>query len=151
VQGVSTRKVAAITQPLCGFEVSSAQVLRATAELDQPCKQWRERRLDQRAYRQVDARYDKVREGGLVIDLGRLQAIGIDVEGGGHLLGLSVSRSEAEVHWREFLQSLAEGGLSGMRLITRDDHAGLEAVREGVFPSVPWHREQIHLRQNGAQ
>jgi transposase-like protein len=151
VQGVSTRKVAAITEQLCGFEVSSAQVSRATAELDEHFKQWRERSLGQMPYVQVDARYEKVREGGLVIDQALLQAIGIDREGRRHVLGLSVSRSEAEVHWREFFQSLVKRGLCGVRLITSDAHTGLEAARKAVFPSVPWQRCQFHLQQNAAQ
>ena len=151
VQGVSTRKVKAITEQLCGFEVSSSQVSRATAELDEHFKQWRERALGEMAYVQVDARYEKVREGGLVIDQALLQAIGIDLEGRRHVLGLSVSGSEAEVHWREFLQSLVERGLSGVRLITSDAHSGLEAARKAVFPSVPWQRCQFHLQQNASQ
>ena len=151
VQGVSTRKVKAITEQLCGFEVTSSQVSRATAELDEHFKQWRERGLGEMAYVQVDARYEKVREGGLVIDEALLQAIGIDAEGRRHVLGLSVSRSEAEVHWREFLQGLVERGLSGVQLITSDAHSGLEAARKAVFPSVPYQRCQFHLQQNASQ
>jgi transposase-like protein len=151
VQGVSTRKVKAITEQLCGFEVSSSQVSRATAERDSHFKQWRERPIGEIAYLQLDARYEKVREGGLVIDQALLQAIGIDLEGRRHVLGLSVSRSEAEVHWREFLQSLVERGLCGVQLITSDNHAGLEAARKAVFPSVPWQRCQFHLQQNASQ
>jgi transposase-like protein len=151
VQGVSTRKVAAITEQLCGFEVTSSQVSRAMAELDEHFKQWRERPLGQMAYVQVDARYEKVREGGLVIDQALLQAIGIDSQGCRHVPGLSVSRSEAEGHWREFLQRLVERGLSGVRLITSDSHTGLEAARKAVFPSVPWQRCQFHLQQNASQ
>lgn len=151
VQGVSTRKVKAITEQLCGFEVSSSQVSRATADLDEHFKQWRERPLGEMAYLQVDARYEKVREGGLVIDEAVLQAIGIDLEGHRHVLGVSVSRSEAEVHWREFLQSLVARGLCGVRLITSDDHAGLEAARKAVFSGVAWQRCQFHLQQNASQ
>ena len=151
VQGVSTRKVKAITEQLCGFEVTSAQVSRATAELDEHFNQWRERPLGEMAYLQVDARYEKVREGGLVIDEALLHGIGIDAEGRRHLLGLSVSRSEAEVHWREFFQRLMQRGLCGVQLITSDDHAGLEAARKAVFPGVAWQRCQFHLQQNAAQ
>jgi putative transposase len=151
VQGVSTRKVAAITEQLCGFEVTSSQVSRATAELDAHFKQWRERSLGEMPYVQVDARYEKVREGGLVIDQALLQAIGIDRQGRRHVLGLSVSRSEAEVHWREFFQSLVKRGLCGVQLITSDAHTGLEAARKAVFASVPYQRCQFHLQQNAAQ
>ena len=151
VQGVSTRKVKAITEQLCGFEVSSSQVSRATAALDEHFKQWRERPLGEMAYLQVDARYEKVREGGLVIDEAVLQAIGIDREGRRHSLGVSVSRSEAEVHWREFLQSLVGRGLCGVQLITSDSHSGLEAARKAIFPGVAWQRCQFHLQQNASQ
>ena len=150
VQGVSTRKVKAITEQLCGFEVTSSQVSRATAALDEHFKQWRQRPLGEMAYLQVDARYEHVREGGLVIDEALLQAIGIDSEGRRHVLGLSVARSEAEVHWRQFLQTLVQRGLAGVQLITSDDHAGLEAARKAIFPGVPWQRCQFHLQQNAA-
>lgn len=151
LQGVSTRKVAAITEQLCGFEVTSSQVSRATAELDEHFQQWRERPLGEMVYLQVDARYEKVREGGVVIDEALLQAIGIDRQGKRHCLGVSVSRSEAEVHWREFLQSLTKRGLCGVELITSDDHAGLAAARKMVFPGVAWQRCQFHLQQNAGQ
>lgn len=151
VQGVSTRKVKAITEQLCGFEVSSSQVSRAVAELDECFKQWRERPLGEMVYVLFDARYEKVREGGLVIDEALLQAIGIDRQGRRHVLGVSVSRSEAEVHWREFFQRLVVRGLCGVQLITSDDHAGLEAARKAVFPGLPWQRCQFHLQQNAAQ
>ena len=151
VQGVSTRKVAAITEQLCGFEVSSSQVSRATAELDEVFDEWRRRPLGEIAYLQVDARYEKVREGGIVIDEAVLWAVGIDAEGRRQVLGVSVARSEAEVHWRAFLSGLVSRGLRGVRLITADDHAGLAAARKAVFPSVPWQRCQFHLQQNATQ
>lgn len=151
VQGVSTRKVAAITEQLCGFEVTSSQVSRATAQLDETFKQWRQRPLGQMPFVQMDARYEKVREGGVIVDQATLTAIGIDPEGKRHILGVSVERSEAEVHWRSFLQSLVERGLSGVKLITSDDHAGLRAARVAVFPSVDWQRCQFHLQQNASQ
>jgi transposase-like protein len=99
----------------------------------------------------MDARYEKVREGGLVIDQAVLVAIGIDSEGRREVIGVSVSRSEAEVHWREFLQSLIERGLVGVKLMTSDSHTGLGAARKAVFPSVPWQRCQFHLQQNASQ
>jgi transposase-like protein len=102
-------------------------------------------------YLQVDARYEKVREGGLIIDQAVLVAIGIDLEGRREVIGVSISRSEAEVHWREFLQSLMKRGLSGVKLITSDSHTGLGAARKAVFPSMPWQRCQFHLQQNASQ
>jgi len=151
VQGVSTRKVKAFTEQLCGFAVSSSQVSRATAALDEHFKQWRERPLGERVYVQVDGRYEKLREGGLVIAEALLHGLGIDREGRRHVLGVSISRSEAEVHWREFFRTLAGRGLGGVQLITRDNHAGLEAAGKAVFPGVPWQRCQFHLQQNASQ
>jgi putative transposase len=151
VQGVSTRQVKAITEQLGGFEVSSSPVSRATAESDEHFKQWRQRPLGEMVYLQFDARDEHLREGGLVIDEALLQAIGIDRQGRRHVLGVSVSRSEAKAHWRAFVQSLVARGLCGVRLITSDDHAGLEAARQAVFPGVAWQRCPFHLQQDASQ
>jgi putative transposase len=148
VQGVSTRKVAAITEQLCGHEVSSSQVSRATAELDQSLRAWRERRLAEYAYVYLDATYVPVRQDGQVRDAAVLIAVGLTNAGKRSIIGLSVSLSEAEVHWRQFLQSLVERGLRGVRLIISDAHAGLKAARQAVFGGVPWQRCQFHLQQN---
>jgi transposase-like protein len=148
VQGVSTRKVAAITEELCGFEVSSTQVSRAAQLLDDELQQWRSRPLGEIPFLILDARYEKIRHGGSVVDCAVLVAIGINPDGKRSILGVSVSLSEAEVHWREFLNSLTQRGLCGVTLITSDDHAGLKAARKAVLPGVPWQRCQFHLQQN---
>jgi transposase-like protein len=106
IQGVSTRKVAKITEQLCGFEVTSTQVSKVTQELDETLKIWRERPLGHYDYLILDARYEKVRHGGQVRDLACLVGIGIDSAGRRQVVGASVSLSEAEVHWRTFLQDL---------------------------------------------
>jgi putative transposase len=148
VQGVSTRKVAEITRELCGSEVSSAQVSRAAALLDQELHAWRHRPLGAMPYLILDARYEKVRHGGSVIDCAVLLAISVTPEGQRSVLGVSVALSEAEVHWRTFLQSLIERGLYGVQFIVSDDHAGLKQARKACFPGVPWQRCQFHLVQN---
>jgi transposase-like protein len=148
VTGVSTRKVAQITQELCGFDVSSTQVSRATALLDEELDAWRTRPLGEIPYLVLDARYEKVRHGGSVVDVALLLAIGVQADGKRSVLGVSVSLSEAEVHWRTFLTSLLERGMHGMRLLVSDDHAGLKAARQATLPSVPWQRCQFHLQQN---
>ena len=148
VQGVSTRKVAQITEQLCGFSVSSSQVSRASAELDALLDQWRERELGAYPYLFLDSRYEKVRQGRLVRDCAVLVASGVALDGKREVLGVSVSLSEAEVHWRGFLQSLQRRGLHGVRLIVSDDHAGLKAARRAVFAEVAWQRCQFHLQQN---
>lgn len=148
VQGVSTRKVAAITKELCGLDISSSQVSRAARLLDEELQQWRNRPLGEIPYLILDARYEKIRHGGCVIDCAVLVAIGITSDGKRSILGVSVSLSEAEVHWREFLARLIERGMHSTRLVTSDDHAGLKAARKAVLPGVPWQRCQFHLQQN---
>ena len=83
-----------------------------------------------------------------MIDQALLIAVGINLWGKRELLGLSVSLSEAETHWRDFLESLKGRGLHGVELIISDDHAGLKAARKAVFPGVPWQRCQFHFAQN---
>lgn len=151
VQGVSTRKVAAITEQLCGHEVSSMQVSRAAAQMDGVLEAWRTRPLEQIVYLYLDARYEKVRQDGRVADAAVLVAAGVDRAGRRQLLGVSVALSEQEAHWRAFLQSLVERGLSGVQLIISDAHFGLKAARQAVFGGVPWQRCQFHLQQNAGQ
>jgi transposase-like protein len=148
VQGVSTRKVAAITERLCGTSVSSSQVSQATAQLDEVLQAWRQRRLSECPYLYLDARYEKVRLEGQVRDAAVLIAVGVTLSGKRIILGVSISCSEQEVHWRAFLSSLIERGLSGVQLIISDAHSGLQAARRAVFGGVPWQRCQFHLQQN---
>ena len=148
VQGVSTRKVTEITRELCGLDVSSSQVSRATKLLDEELEAWRTRPLGKLSYLILDARYEKVRHGGTVVDCAVLVAVGVLPNGKRTVLGVSAALSEAEVHWREFLQSLVARGLHGVELIPSDAHEGLKAARKGVFPGVPWQRCQCHLQQN---
>jgi len=148
VQGVSTRKVKAITEQLCGVEISAMQVSRATAQLDEVLQEWREWSLGEITYLYVDARYEKVREAGQVRDAAVLVASGITPEGERQVLGVSVSLSEHETHWKAFLKGLKDRGMNGVKLVTSDDHLGLGAARRAVFGSVPWQRCQFHLQQN---
>jgi putative transposase len=150
VQGVSTRKVAAITEQLCGVELSSMQVSRAAAQLDEVLHSWRTRPLGVTPYVLLDARYEKVRIDGQVRDAAVLIAMGITDTGKRTILGISVSVSEQEVHWRTFLQGLLARGLSGVQLITSDAHTGLQAARVASFGGVPWQRCQFHLQQNAS-
>jgi len=150
VQGVSTRKVTQIVEQLCGLEVSSSQVSRCSALLDAELELWRNRSLSAKRmeFLMLDARYEKVRYDGVVRDCAVLSAIGIDDEGRRSVLGVSVALSEAEVHWREFLASLQERGLHGVKMVVSDSHAGLKAALTARLPSVPWQRCQFHLQQN---
>jgi transposase-like protein len=150
VQGVSTRKVKAIVEQLCGSGVSSSTVSRAAAALDESLQAWRSRPLGEIIYLFLDALYEKIRQDGQIRDAAILIAAGVDRLGKRHLLGISVSLGEQEIHWRTFLQSLVARGLSGIQLITSDDHAGLKAARIAVFGGIPWQRCQFHLQQNAS-
>jgi len=148
LEGVSTRRVQDITEKLCGYEVSSTQVSRVTQELDGQFETFRNRPLGEICYLLFDAIYLKVRHNGAVIDMAILLAYGVTPEGKREILGASASLSEAEVHWRQFLEHLQSRGMKGVRLIISDDHAGMRKARMGVFPSIPWQRCQFHLSQN---
>ncbi len=150
VQGVSTRKVSAIVEKLCGSQVSSSLVSQAMAELDPLLEAWRKRALGEAAYLFLDARYEKVRQDGHVVDLAVLMAQVVDGEGKRRLVGVMLGQGEAETYWRTFLQSLVQRGLCGLRLIVSDAHAGLARARKAVFGGVPWQRCQFHLQQNAS-
>ena len=148
VQGVSTRKVAAIIERMCGSEVSSTQVSKAAAMLDEKLEKWRNCELGETVYLYLDARYEKVRQDGQVRDAAVLIASGVIPDGHRKVLGVSISLSEHEIHWRTFLDSLVKRGLRGVKLIISDDHPGLKAARKAVFGGLPWQRCQFHLQQN---
>jgi len=148
VQGVSTRKVTSVLKKLCGLEISSTQVSNASKLLDEELEKWRNRPIGRIQYLQIDARYEKVRQDGMVLSCAVLVATGVMEDGKRTILGTSVSLSEAEIHWRNFLLDLKKRGLHGVKLITSDDHSGLKAALRSVFPSVPWQRCQVHLQRN---
>jgi putative transposase len=154
VQGVSTRRVGPILAQLAGtLEISSMQVSRAAAQLDAQLEIWRNRSLCSLAhpYLILDARYEKVRRDGTVLDCAVLVAIGVDASGTRTILGVSTALSEAHVHWGAFLDSLQARGLHGVTFLVSDDHAGLRKALVSRFPGVPWQRCQFHLQQNAAQ
>ena len=148
VQGVSTRKVAKITSELCGLDVISNQVSRVAKLLDDELEAWRNRPIEEIEYLIVDARYEKVRVSVSVRDCAVLIAIGIQPSGQRSVLGVSVSLSEAEVHWRKFLSSLKTRFIHGVKLIVSNAHEGIKAARQATFAGVPWQRCQFHLAQN---
>ena len=106
VQFVSTRKVKIITEELCGLEISTMQVSRATVQPDEVLQKWRERPLGEVIYLYVDARYEKKREAGQVQDAAVLVATGITLAGERQVLGVSVSLSEYEARWKAFFERI---------------------------------------------
>lgn len=148
VKGVSTRRVSDIVEILCGTEVSSSQVSRLGKELDKEVSAWRARPLGQIQYLVLDATYESVREDSSVVKQALLVAIGVDYNGNRHILDTAVAGSEAEINWRNFLEGLIRRGMHGLQMITSDDHAGLRAAINAVFPGILWQRCQFHLQQN---
>ena len=148
VKGISTRRVTGVLEKMCGLEISSTQVSRASEMLDEELGKWRNRKLGEYPYLILDAHYEKVRINGSVQSCAVFTAIGVNTDGKREILGVSVSLSEAEVHWRAFLKSLLDRGLHGVRLITSDAHSGLKAARQSLFNGVQWQRCQFHLQLN---
>lgn len=148
VKGVSTRRVSDIVEILCGTEVSSSQVSRLAKELDAEVESWRASPIGQIQYLILDARYESVRVGSQVTKQALLLAIGVDYSGKRHILDTTVANSEAEINWRLFLEGLIRRGMHGLRMITSDDHSGLRAAIDAVFPGILWQRCQFHLQQN---
>ncbi|MFG6532189.1 MULTISPECIES: IS256 family transposase [unclassified Sulfitobacter] len=148
VKGVSTREAEAVMREFGIESLSSSQVSRAAKLLDDELAAWRNRPLGEIKYLILDARYEKMRHGGIVRDAAVLSAIGIGPDERRRVLGVSVALSEAEVHWRAFLESLQARGLRGVQYIVSDDHAGLRAARRAVFGGATWQRCQFHLAQN---
>jgi transposase-like protein len=151
VQGVSTRKVAAVTEALCGTRFSKSQVSALTGRLDSELATWRERPLTAPSYPYVwvDARYEHVRVDGRVISQGVLLVTGLRGDDGRReLLGVAVADTESEATYQELFRSLKARGLSGVRLVLSDDHAGLRQAIHRQFQGAGWQRCQVHVTRN---
>lgn len=148
VNGVSTRRVCNVMEKMCGFELSATQVSEATKTLDAELIKWRNRPIGCIKALILDAMYEKVRIDGAVVSCAVLIASGIRQDGRRTILGISAKTSEAEPHWRAFLQSLKERGMHGIAFIVSDDHGGLKRALNATFQGVPWQRCQTHLQRN---
>lgn len=148
IQGVSTRRMKEITEKLCGKEISSTQVSRFTKVFDEEVAKFKNRQLGKYVYLYLDAQYEKVRHEGSVRSLAVLKAVGINEHGVREILGISCCLSEAEIHWRKFLENLLQRGMHGITLVISDDHSGLRKALSAVLPSVKWQRCLFHLAQN---
>lgn len=151
VKGISTRRVTDVLEKMCGLDISSTQVSRAAKALDEQLSKWRDRLLGQYPYLVLDAHYEKVRKNGSVLSCAVFTAIGIDSDGRREIIGVSVSLSEAETHWRQFFKSLKERGLSAVKFVVSDDHDGLKAALNAEFAGVIWQRCQCHLQRNAVK
>jgi putative transposase len=141
VQGVSTRKVKAITEELCGHEFSSATISRIVGQLDAELEKFAKRRLEEPyPYLVLDARYEKVREDGAVRSQAVLVAIGINWEGKRSVLAVELASRESLSSWRELLTGLRGRSLHGVEFVVSDDHAGLRKAIQETLPEAVWQR-----------
>jgi putative transposase len=149
VQGVSTRKVKAITEELCGHEFSASAISRINQSLDEELEKFAHRKLEEEyPYVVVDARYEKIREDGVIRSQAVLVAIGINWEGRRCVLAVELANRESQSSWKEFLASLRERGLRGVQVVISDDHVGLrKAIRE-VLSEALWQRCYVHFLRN---
>jgi transposase-like protein len=149
VQGVSTRKVKAVTEELCGHEFSASTISRMNQRLDEELEKFAGRRLeDEYPYLILDARYEKVRENGVIRSLAILIAIAVDWEGRRNVLAVELANRESLSSWREFCLQLKARGLTGVELVISDDHAGLRKAISEVLPEAVWQRCYVHFLRN---
>lgn len=150
LQGVSTRKVAAITEELCGVSFSKSQVSALTSRLDTELAAWRTRSLAAQAYPYltVDARYEHARIDGRVVSQGVLIVAGVRADGMREVLAVDVADTESETSYQTLFQALRERGLHGVELVTSDDHKGLRAAITRHFQGASWQRCQVHVTRN---
>jgi putative transposase len=149
VKGVSTRKVRAITEELCGHTVSASTVSRIVGGLDQELDEFFARPLEEEyPYIILDARYERIREGGVVRRQAVLVAIGIDWDGRRAILGVDMANRESTTSWLGFLQRLKERGLLGVEVAVSDDHEGLRRAIARVLPEAVWQRCYVHFLRN---
>lgn len=149
VQGVSTRKVDDLVQALGMTGISKSEVSRLCRELDETVQAFLNRPLvGQYPYLWLDAKYVKVREGGRVVNMALVVAVGVRETGDRELLGLAVGAEESEPFWTEFLRGLIARGLKGVRLVISDAHEGLRQAIAKVLLGASWQRCRVHFMRN---
>src|SRR5271156_146936 len=150
VQGVSTRKVKAITEELCGHAFSASSISAINKRLDESLRAFAERPLGEPfPYLILDARYEKVREGGVVASQAVLIAIGVDWDGRRQILAVEMANRESRSSWKDFLLGLRQRGLHGVEFVVADDHAGLRSAVREVLPEAAFQRCYVHFLRNG--
>lgn len=149
VQGVSTRKVKAITEELCGHSFSASSISAITKKLDEQLEAFAQRPLEEDyPYLILDARYERVRIDGAIRSQAVLIAIGISWDGRRCILGVELANKESRSSWKECLLRLRERGLRGVELVISDDHAGLRAAIREVLQEAHWQRCYVHFLRN---
>jgi putative transposase len=149
IQGVSTRKVKQITEQLCGHAFSASTVSAINQRLDEDLQRFAKRRLEvEYPYLILDARYEKIRQDGVIRSQAVQVAVGVTWEGRREILAVDLANRESQSSWRDFLSGLVQRGLTGVELVITDDHLGLKnAVREAL-PGAAWQRCYVHFLRN---
>jgi putative transposase len=148
VHGVSTRSVDDLVKAMGAGGMSKSQVSRLCAEIDIRVNAFLSRLLEGAwPYLWLDATYIKVREGGRIISRAVIVAVAVNSDGKREVLGIAVGPSEAETFWTDFLRSLADRGLRGIKLVIADDHKGLRAAARRVF-NAGLQRCRVHWMRN---
>src|ERR1700748_936575 len=149
VQGVSTRKVKAITEELCGHSFSASAISAINKRLDNSLESFAGRPLEEPfPYLILDARYEKVREGGVVMSQAVLIALGIDWGGRRQILAVDMANRESRSSWKDFLVGLRRRGLNGVEFVVADDHAGLRSAVREVLAEAAYQRCYVHFLRN---
>jgi putative transposase len=139
IQGVSTRKVKAISEELCGHSFSASTISGFNKKLDEELGRFARRELDSEyPYLILDARYEKVRENAVIRSRAVLVAIGIDWEGRRQVLGVEMANRESSTSWKDFLLGLKRRGLRGVIFAVSDDHPGLKRAIMEILPEAYW-------------
>jgi putative transposase len=138
-----------MTEALCGHSFSASSISAVNKKLDASLRAFAERRLSEPyPYLIVDARYERVREAGVIVSQAVLIAVAVDGEGRRQVLAVELASRESRSSWRDFLSALKQRGLFGVEFVVSDDHAGLrQAIRE-VLPEASWQRCYVHFLRN---
>jgi len=149
VQGVSTRKVKTVTEELCGHSFSASTISAAVKKLDGELKAFAERPLTEAfPYLILDARYERVREAGVITSQAVLIAVAVDWEGRRQVLSVVLANRESRSSWGDFLLALKARGLSGVEFVVSDDHPGLKKAIQEILPQAAWQRCYVHFLRN---
>jgi putative transposase len=149
VKGISTRKVDDLVRALGLEGITRSEVSRICKDLDQQVEAFRTRPIEgEHPYLWVDATFHKVRDGGRVVSMATVVAVGVNTEGWRQVLGFDAGPSEDEAFWTRFLRSLIRRGLRGVSLVISDAHEGLKKAISKILHGATWQRCRVHFMRN---